>query len=135
MTTQQRKPHGFTLVDLVIVLVISGALMGLLFPALASPAANAKANTCQDRIRGIGLALRNFELGKREFPPASFNPSLIAFHPADCRPADASGGKPTAGYSWVVRLFLFWERQISITPSPRNRSDSLSRTVRLTRQS
>src|SRR5260370_42709750 len=102
--TPQRKTHGSTFVDLVIVLIIIGALMGLLLPALASSAADAKANTCQDRIRRIGLALRNFELGNREFPPASFNPSLIAFHPADCRPADASGGKSTTGYRWVVRI-------------------------------
>jgi type II secretory pathway pseudopilin PulG len=102
--TTQRKAHGFTFVDLVLVLIITGALVGLLLPALASSSAVAKANTCQDRMRQIGLALRNFELGNREFPPASFNPSLVAFHPADCRPADASGGKSTTGYSWVVRI-------------------------------
>jgi type II secretory pathway pseudopilin PulG len=101
MSTQRVK-YGFTVVELVTVVFILAALFALLLPALVVSAADARANVCQNKLRQLGLALENYESGRREYPRASW--THTTFHAADCRPADASGGKGTTAYSWIVSV-------------------------------
>jgi prepilin-type N-terminal cleavage/methylation domain-containing protein len=97
-----RIKRGFTVIELLTVILVLGALIVSLLPALASSAGDARATTCQNKIRQLGLALRNYESGKRAFPSATFSLAPGSFHASDCRLADASGGKGTTGYSWIV---------------------------------
>jgi prepilin-type N-terminal cleavage/methylation domain-containing protein len=63
-----RRQSGVTLLELIIVLVIIGAMASLMFPAIQS--ARAKANTvaCQNNVRQVGMALGQFINAKKRFP-------------------------------------------------------------------
>jgi hypothetical protein len=53
------------------------------------------------------LAVLNFQTVKRRFPTVLFNASAVVASPEDCRPANASGDKSTASYSWLVQILPY----------------------------
>lgn len=52
----RRRDHGFTLVELLVVLAVITILAALLLPALAGAHAKARAITCLNNVRQLGLA-------------------------------------------------------------------------------
>ncbi len=63
-----RKP-GFTLVELLVVIVIIGILISLLLPAVQSAREAARRITCGNNLKQIGLAVLNYEEQIGSFPP------------------------------------------------------------------
>ncbi len=95
--------RGFTLVELIVVLFVIGLLIALSLPLLnASRDGASNRGTCLNKLRQIGLALENYESGKREYPLASWN-KAPAFNPLASTPAGQSGAAMT-GYSWIVAI-------------------------------
>lgn len=60
---------GFTLVELLVVLFIIGALVALLLPAVQMAREAARRSTCQNNLRQVGVASLNFENVRGKFPP------------------------------------------------------------------
>lgn len=68
MCIKQVKRFGFTLVELLVVIVIIGILVGLLLPAVQSVRESARQTECKNNLRQLGLACQTFESSNRHLP-------------------------------------------------------------------
>jgi prepilin-type N-terminal cleavage/methylation domain-containing protein/prepilin-type processing-associated H-X9-DG protein len=64
-----RKQHGFTLVELLVVIGIISILIAMLLPALNKARAQAQAVSCASNVRQIGLAMRMYANENHDWLP------------------------------------------------------------------
>ncbi len=62
------RRNGFTLVELLVVIAIIGILIAMLLPAVQMAHEAARASTCKNNMRQIGLALTNYAGALGAFP-------------------------------------------------------------------
>lgn len=101
-----RGRHGFTLVELLVVISIIGMLMALLLPAVQQAREAGRRNTCNNNLRNLGVGLQNFaSKGAGRLPGWRDTLTLS--------PAPTLGGNAVPNYpvSWVVTLLPYLERQ------------------------
>jgi prepilin-type N-terminal cleavage/methylation domain-containing protein len=65
----KRTKHGFTLVELLVVISIIGILMGLLIPAVNAARETARRGQCGTQLKNFGLAAVQYENSKGVLPP------------------------------------------------------------------
>jgi prepilin-type N-terminal cleavage/methylation domain-containing protein/prepilin-type processing-associated H-X9-DG protein len=58
--TPNRRDHGFTMVEMLVVIAIIGILAALLLPALAGGKARAKRILCESQLQEIGIGFQSF---------------------------------------------------------------------------
>ena len=92
---QARVANAFTLVELLVVVSITGVLIALLIPAVQAARESARLMSCKNNLRQMAAAMQNFE--------SSFNelPSGYEYAPGP------QGNR--LGYSWAVRLLPYLE--------------------------
>lgn len=64
---------GFTLIELMVVILIIAILVSLLLPAVQQAREAARKSQCANRLKQIGLALMNYENQHKVFPPGQVN--------------------------------------------------------------
>lgn len=70
-STRPIGPAGFSLVEVLVVLVIIGTLFGMLLPAVQSARESARRSACGNNIRQSALAVLAYESARRTLPPGS----------------------------------------------------------------
>ncbi len=93
--------HGFTLVELLVVITIIGLLMALLLPAVQSAREAARRTACANNLRQIGLAMENYHSQYICYPTGGL----------EWRPAETAAYKNRKNYAWSVFLLPFLEQE------------------------
>lgn len=78
--------RGFSLIEMILVLAIMSALVGMLIPAISSARELARKTSCRNNMRQIGLAMLQHESAMSRFPPGTLGrgvPTRLRFsdHP------------------------------------------------------
>lgn len=68
-TSSSRSHPGFSIVELLVVLAIIGAVLGLLLPAMLRAKSSAQRVQCLNNLKQIALALHTYESRSGTFPP------------------------------------------------------------------
>jgi general secretion pathway protein G len=77
------KAAGFTLLEMLVVLVIIGLLAGLVGPRLFSKVDQSKVTTAQTQVKLLRGAIENIRLDVGRYPTAEEGLSLLSKAPAD----------------------------------------------------
>ncbi len=72
-----RPLHGFTLVEILVVIAIIGVLVALLLPAVQSARESARRTQCTNNLKQAVLALHNFQTVRTVFPPSTVWDGLV----------------------------------------------------------
>lgn len=84
--------RGFTLLEMIVVLVIIGLIMGLVGPRLFSQADKAKVQSADTQVRMLKGALETMRLDIGRFPTEQEGLGLLVQRPADARLAERWSG-------------------------------------------
>lgn len=70
---------GFTLVELLVVVAVIGALAAMLLPAVQSAREASRRTSCANNLRQLGVALESIHAARRAFPPGRGAPPPRVF--------------------------------------------------------
>jgi prepilin-type N-terminal cleavage/methylation domain-containing protein len=100
---EETRPHsGFTLVELLVVVAIIGVLVALLLPAVQAAREAARRASCTNNLKQIGLAIANYQLVHKQFPPSSSDALANALDFSIDEPAETR-------HSWASFILPFIE--------------------------
>lgn len=68
MTVNVRRRSGFTLLELVVVIIVLGLLAGIVAPQIIGRLSEAKTTTARTQIEALSVALDNYRLDNGNYP-------------------------------------------------------------------
>lgn len=99
---KQKPQKGFTLIELLVTIAVIGILIALLLPAVQAAREAARALSCKNNLKQLGLALHHYHDTHRILPPAS-----IWYDLKDMEVQNNGRFGPT----WTVLILPFLEQQ------------------------
>jgi prepilin-type N-terminal cleavage/methylation domain-containing protein/prepilin-type processing-associated H-X9-DG protein len=96
--------RGFTLVELMVVIVIIALLMAMLLPGVQAAREAARNARCQNNLKQLGLACLNYERSHGGLPPASIFPQYITSNPSIN--VTTLGDQVRIGWLWLILPYL-----------------------------
>jgi len=109
-TIRRRSLHGFTLVELLVVVAIIGLLIGLLLPAVQAARESSRNTQCKNNLKQIGLGLHSYESALGVFPPAYITQDTKADGSAFGVSYGDDNRNGPSGFGWGVLLLPFIEQ-------------------------
>ena len=100
-STFRRPLHGFTIIELLVVVAIIGILIALLIPAVQSARESARQMTCKSHLKQIGLAAQLHEEAHGYFPSGGWGFCWVG------DPDMGFGAKHPGG--WIYSLLPYLE--------------------------
>jgi len=94
-----RQQRGFTLIELLVVIAIIATLIALLLPAVQQAREAARRIQCQNNLMQLGLALHDYHLSHRVFPPGSVNPT-----------GPINNGQSGYKHGWMIQLLPYMDQ-------------------------
>jgi len=99
--------HGFTRIEILVVVAIVGTLVGLLLPAVQQARQAAARSQCQSNLRQIGIAMVNYADVRRGLPFASGRPRIGTVAHLEERPEE--GMDYIRPQSWAITILPYIE--------------------------
>lgn len=96
-----RRQHGFSIVELLVVLGVIALLLALILPAIQQSRESARRLKCQNNLKQIGIALHSYHDTHKCFPPG-YSPG----------PVNVDGTWPHhySGYSWATHILPYLDQ-------------------------
>ena len=102
-----RNRHGFTLVELLVVIAIIAILVALLLPAVQAAREAARRMQCLNNLKQIGVALHNYHSSHGLFPMGDL--TYQGYYTAPPELGEYEGAQ--VGWAWATHILPYMEEQ------------------------
>lgn len=109
------RRRAFSLVELLCVISIVGALLGILLPAVQNVRESARSLSCQSKVRQLAIGVTNFEGTYKEIPPGTLGARPMRVRLSDFPSWEEDASSPfylhnNQNTSWIVLILPFIEK-------------------------
>ncbi len=94
MTVLQQKQKGFTLIEIMVVVVIIGLLAGIVAPKIFGNIGKASISKAKSDIRSLESALNSYKLDNFDYPATDQGLDALVSNPGDARNYAPDGYMP-----------------------------------------